>query len=310
MTAILPYRRTAIFSAPRLWADRGSRTETGTFMHPIELWNTQHFEHGEIFEPLRRAAAGLPQRGWPDIASVNALAQGCGARMVNARGEALRFVEQRERPVEFAARFEPSTFLRGEVLVRPYNWHDLFNALVWMTFPRAKAALNARHFAAMSAGASVRSPVSDALTHFDEDGVLVLSADATLLELLRDHQWKALFIERRNDVRARMKFIAFGHALFDKARAPFVGLTGKAILLGAQEDSLSVQGGAKLDRVDSRLAAHFLDESVLLSSRELAPLPVLGVPGWWPPNEDPSFYDNAAYFRPLGPRSPSSSNPA
>jgi hypothetical protein len=228
--------------------------------------------------------------------------------MVNARGESLRFVEQRERPVEFAVRFEPSTFLRGEVLVRPYNWHDLFNVLVWMAFPRAKAALNARHFAAMSAGAFARSPVSAALTHFDEDGVLVLSSDATLLGLLRDHQWKTLFIERRDDVRARMKFIAFGHALFDKARAPFIGLTGKAILLDVQEDFPSVQGGARLDRVDSRLAAHFLDESVLLSPRELAPLPVLGVPGWWRPNEDSSFYENTAYFRPVRSLSPSSSD--
>jgi len=31
--------------------------------------------------------------------------------------------------------------------------------------------------------------------------------------------------------------------------------------------------------------------------RELSPLPVLGVPGWWPDNERESFYDDADYFR-------------
>ncbi|MFG5409680.1 DUF3025 domain-containing protein [Piscinibacter sakaiensis] len=28
------------------------------------------------------------------------------------------------------------------------------------------------------------------------------------------------------------------------------------------------------------------------------PLPVLGVPGWWPANADPAFYDDPAVFRP------------
>jgi len=27
-------------------------------------------------------------------------------------------------------------------------------------------------------------------------------------------------------------------------------------------------------------------------------LPVLGIPGWWPANEAPSFYDDPAVFRP------------
>ena len=28
------------------------------------------------------------------------------------------------------------------------------------------------------------------------------------------------------------------------------------------------------------------------------PLPVLGIPGWWPENEKEDFYDDAAVFRP------------
>ena len=31
--------------------------------------------------------------------------------------------------------------------------------------------------------------------------------------------------------------------------------------------------------------------------RELSPLPVLGIPGWWPDNERADFYDNTDYFR-------------
>ena len=51
--------------------------------------------------------------------------------------------------------------------MRADNWHDLFNVLVWCTFPRAKAALNACHVREMGArsqggaeGLATRSPNS------------------------------------------------------------------------------------------------------------------------------------------------------
>jgi hypothetical protein len=31
---------------------------------------------------------------------------------------------------------------------------------------------------------------------------------------------------------------------------------------------------------------------------DLFPLPVLGIPGWWPANENASFYDDREIFRP------------
>jgi hypothetical protein len=34
-----------------------------------------------------------------------------------------------------------------------------------------------------------------------------------------------------------------------------------------------------------------------LSGKPFAHLPVLGVPLWWPANEDPSFYDDRSVFR-------------
>jgi hypothetical protein len=35
----------------------------------------------------------------------------------------------------------------------------------------------------------------------------------------------------------------------------------------------------------------------MLASKPFAHLPVLGVPGWWPGNEDPAFYADASVFR-------------
>ena len=36
-----------------------------------------------------------------------------------------------------------------------------------------------------------------------------------------------------------------------------------------------------------------------LAAKPFVPLPVLGVPGWWPDNEDPAFYADAGVFRPV-----------
>ena len=46
------------------------------------------------------------------------------------------------------------------------------------------------------------------------------------------------------------------------------------------------------------VTVHLLDGRKLVGPRELQPLPVLGVPGWWPDNEAEGFYDNRDYFRP------------
>ena len=65
---------------------------------------------------------------------------------------------------------------------------------------------------------------------------MVLSSDPELLELVRSFRWKELFWQRRTEVRENMRFFLFGHALYQKALNPFIGMTGKAILLGASKE--------------------------------------------------------------------------
>jgi hypothetical protein len=48
--------------------------------------------------------------------------------------------------------------------------------------------------------------------------------------------------------------------------------------------------------LDERIAEMLLGDPP--TSRDFAPLPVLGVPGWWPANESMAFYDDASVFRP------------
>ena len=264
-----------------------------------DYWNIDWLARSDLFAPLRGAGSLLPRIGWPDVDVLNAVAANCGRRIVNSNGERIRFVVQEARPARFEDAFEPGTFLRGEVLVRRFNWHDLYNALVWMTFPAAKAALNARQYAALQrAEAGRRTPEGDALTLFDEDGVVVLSSDPELLRLVQEFKWKELFWQRRAEVRQRMRFAVFGHALYEKALKPFIGMTGKGILLEVPANVLALDRPALLREIDRRVGLTVWSSEHLQHGRALSPLPVLGVPGWWPGNENEAFYDNTGYFRP------------
>ena len=156
------------------------------------------------------------------------------------------------------------------------NLHDFFNGLLWLTQPTLKHRLNALQAAEINrAGVGQqRGPLRDALTLFDENGAL-LAAPAVLLHALQARDWHALFITHRSRwAEARLTII--GHALLEKlATAPRKALTAH-VLLG---DALRMT------------AADW-------AAKPFLPLPVLGVPGWWPANENPAFYDDAAVFRP------------
>jgi Protein of unknown function (DUF3025) len=263
-----------------------------------DYWNTDWLNRSGMFAPLRAVGARLPQIGWPNPETLNAVADDAG-RVVNAQGLRVRFVAQSAKSKDFEEGFEQRAFLKGEVQMRPLDWHDVFNALVWMSFPTAKAVINARHYEALSAeDAGNRSPARDALTLFDEEGMVVLSSDTGLLELVREFRWNELFWKRREEVGARMRFFLFGHALYHKALNPFVGMTGTAVLLRVPDAFAQLPLHAQIAQTDRLLAVHIWERTRMSRSRELSPLPVLGVPGWWDGNEREEFYDNTGYFRP------------
>ncbi|MFN0039397.1 MAG: DUF3025 domain-containing protein [Burkholderiales bacterium] len=251
-----------------------------------------------MFRPLCPLGAGLPDGQWPDHARLNTLAESHG-QPVNAAGTRVRFVPQPSGPRSFENGFEPRCFFKGEVHVRASDWHDLFNALVWMTFPATKARINALHMENLpdEAGGQ-RSPLRDALTMFDEDGVAVFSSDPALLQMVREFRWKELFWNARQQVKASMCFLIFGHALYQKSLRPFVGMTGKAILLQVPQSFMALPSHIQVSQADARLAAVLADRNAWKSGRDLSPLPVLGVPGWWAENKREDFYCNRDYFRP------------
>ncbi len=165
------------------------------------------------------------------------------------------------------------------------NLHDFFNALVWLRFPALKRGMNRAHSAEISRDgiARTRGMVRDALTLLDENGLL-LSAPATLTLALEQRDWHELFITQR-DLWREAQVTIVGHALLEKLLAPRKAITAHVWLTDA----------ARLEPVPPELGTpHF--------GPAFSTLPVLGIPGWWPANQDPAFYEDAAVFRPAGSR--------
>ena len=182
--------------------------------------------------------------------------------------------------------YEVHLYETGRVQTRPGNRHDLFNALCWLAFPRTKARINALHAAEIPREGGRRGRLRDLLTIFDEGGALVACADETLNALVRGFRWKALFWDRRAEVRERMRVIVLGHATLEQALDPRPAITCKALFVDPARDA------------DAQAAAWLESLPEGASPRLLAPMPVFGYPGWLPGSERGEFYDDARFFRP------------
>ncbi len=200
----------------------------------------------------------------------------------------VRFVPQAELPA--GAAYEQFIFDTGRVPTRE-NLHDFFNGLCWHRFPLTKQRLNqlqAAEIASAGVGA-VRGPVRDALTLFDENAAL-LQAPAPLWDALVARDWLRLFVTLR-PLWAQARLVLFGHALLEKLVTPYKSITAHVFhepVPGALGDDLAAW--------DTWLAGRL--SAPLLAAKPFTPLPVLGVPGWWPANDDPAYYADAGVFRP------------
>lgn len=215
---------------------------------------------------------------------------------LNAQTVARGTTQSRGLPLHFfvpdgrlsARDYETHILHTGQVPTRADTWHDVLNALVWLRFPRFKAALNAAHGEAIAVEAdSRRGRRRDALTVLDESGVWVISREPALPALLAGRAWHALFWEARERVETAMRFVVVGHALLDKALAPYPAMTGKCLTLisdSLDPDAADAQAARELGAIDT--------------PRRLAPLPVQGIPGWDMANSDAAYYANREIFQP------------
>jgi hypothetical protein len=264
-------------------------------------WDRDGLLASPWFRSLAPVIAELPGAVFPEVDRLSALAVARG--VVSGGGVPLRFVPHDSRADSSATAYERRIHQQGLVPTRPGNLHDLFNALVWLGWPATKATLNRLHEREIAKvpyplPPGARGTARDVLTLFDEGGIVVATADAALAGLLAGFRWKELFVQRRREAIECMRFHVFGHAIHERALAPFRGVTAKALVLEVDDAFLRLPLADEIAVLDARAAEHFARAESLASTRALAPLPVLGIPGWTAANEDPAYYDDVGHFRP------------
>ena len=211
------------------------------------------------------------------------------------QGLAIQFVTQPDTAESLG--YEEKISQTGCINTRLNNWHDLFNACVWFTFPACKQQLNAAHQTILNIQTTrLRHPVRDALTLFDECGVIFVYAESApeSLHALQNFDWQTLFVQQKKCWGKKMQAFIFGHALYEKGLLPYLGWTGQALCIAVAEDFFQQDLPAQIRWLDSILAERLAQQ--LTHTRALHPLPLLGIPAWWA-IQDRAFYANSAYFR-------------
>ncbi|MBF0659307.1 DUF3025 domain-containing protein [Psychrobacter sp. NG25] len=224
----------------------------------------------------------------------------------NNQAHTLKFVSQDALPEGEA--YESFIATTGNIPTRD-NLHDLFNGSIWLTFPKTKALLNYYHMleiAAQGINAS-RGRVRDTITVFDENGAVLVTADPNIGEALIGFDWQASLVTPRPKwdepqqptSHAQAAVYIFGHALLEQLIKPRKPLCAHSIVINVAQDFFALSLSERMNCLDEKVAEYM---DTLLSKddvtpRQLAPLPILGVPHFWPDNTDPSFYDDDYVFR-------------
>jgi len=272
----------------------------------LQSWTSDFVRLSPIFSPLIPWAEKFSQfnDGWPELKDYQHLLDELPQPILTQSGEVLKIVEQDGKPGHFSEHYAPRIYLTGEIQTRTENWHDFFQFLTWFMFPKTKAVINAIHIPAAQSRIAKetdlgrRSPIENMLSLFDEGGAVILCSDNSLLDLIREFKWKELFWQRREELQQKLKIITFGHALYEKGLSPYVGMTANCILLNVDDVLLNKSNNEHLNWIDLKLSEIFSEGNIYNKPKDLAPFPLLGLPGWDVHNEYESYYDNVNYFRP------------
>lgn len=220
--------------------------------------------------------------------------------------QTLQFVSQNALPDGEA--YEHFIGTSGHIPTRD-NLHDLFNGSIWLTFPQTKAMLNYYHMLeiAKQGVSERRGRVRDTITVFDENGAVLVTSDVSIGEALVSFDWQASLVKPRakwdNPARPNTSSQAavyiFGHALLEQLIQPRKPLCAHSIVIHVSQEFFILSLAERMSYLDDKVAKYM---DTLLSNddvkpRQLAPLPILGVPHFWAENAATAFYDDSYVFR-------------
>ncbi len=181
----------------------------------MSIWNKDFVASDESFTQLTTLGLSFSCfKQWPTPHQLSAWAK---ARcLVNESGLPIRFVEDRKgQTPKNAIPYEVRIWQHGEVNTRSANWHDFFNALIWLSFPKSKATLNRLQANEILTVGKQRTPLGQLLTRFDEGGTVLVVKDNEC------DLWKDILTSYhplRSPLPKQLpshKSIIFGHALFE-----------------------------------------------------------------------------------------------
>ncbi len=251
----------------------------------------------------------LFQQGFTHQELLNALTASAAQRQLrNANGQLLSFVDADQVSddlVRADLAYETWIFKTGQVPTRAFaqaGWHDLFNALVWLAFPKSKAFLNRLQAEAIGRdGVGMqRGSLRDAITLLDESAVLLASAAPGVVQALREHQWRTALHEQRSQWGQAIQASVFGHAVLQKLVDPYKSLCAHTYVLEVDPSYFELTAQAQRAVLDSKLLGQLeIDHAAgRLAGKPFSPLPVLGIPRWSADNHLAAFYQDTTVFRP------------
>lgn len=225
---------------------------------------------------------------------------------VNNQAHPLIFVAQEALPEGIG--YEQFIATTGNIPTRN-NLHDLFNGSIWLTFAKTKALLNYYHMLeiAKQDSSESRGRVRDTITVFDENGAVFVTSDPSLGKALIDFDWQASLVtpcahfdnpyQLKQDAQAAVYI--FGHALLEQLIQPRKALCAHSVVINVESSFFDLTLPRRMEFLDKELAEYMdkLLSQVDITPRQLAPLPILGIPHFWPENVNPSFYEDAYVFR-------------
>lgn len=270
----------------------------------IDIWNPKFLTLSPIFNSIKTVSQPFTQfEQWPTLEQFTIEFEKQNTK--NKKQISVLPIGQGYTPEKFDDQYESRIYLKGELQTRLENWHDFFNATAWLQFPKIKSALNSLHFenSKNRVAGTNRSPLENAIALFDECGAVIVADDEKHLDLIRKHEWKEVFWENKELWSKHIQCYVFGHAMHEKALTPYIGMTTHTIMLKRDSDFFQKSYQEQLEEIDQTISNIWLDKKIE-KTKDLQPLPLLGVPEWWTDNQDEVFYSNKSYFRALKNKGP------
>jgi hypothetical protein len=244
---------------------------------PAAAW-LQSFE-GPLLELVHEAP--LPEF----LSTFNAMAQ--HEQLCTGDGKPLQFVPAAMQPAHID--YESWIARTGSVPTRD-NLHDRFNALIWLHAPMSKAHLNRAQAGRIASEGLARGPIRDALTLMDEN--LMVIAQTSGPDPRGPGGWSSLFVGHQQHWFTDWHPMPFGHALLEKLERPFKAIAAHSLIVRVQEPTWAAVDRALVEQLEH---AHVHGGP---HTRQLWPVPVMGIPGWSPEQAQTNFYSDASVFRP------------